>query len=51
MIHVGMDIHKHFSQVAVVDESGEVIDRCRLNHAPKEELCDYFPLRGMGEKP
>jgi predicted NBD/HSP70 family sugar kinase len=34
MYYVGMDIHKRFSQVAVIDESGEVKDRRRLNHTP-----------------
>jgi len=42
MYYVGMDIHKRFSQVAVIDESGEVKDRRRLNHTPKEELIEYF---------
>lgn len=42
MLYVGMDIHKRFSQVAVIDESGEVKDRRRLNHTPKEELINYF---------
>lgn len=42
MYYVGMDIHKHFSQVAVVDKSGEIVDRRRLNHTPKEEVCGYF---------
>ena len=42
MFYVGMDIHKHFSQVAVVDESGKVIQQCRLNHTPPEELMSYF---------
>ena len=42
MFYVGMDIHKRFSQVAVVDESGEVVDQHRLNHTPREELTDYF---------
>lgn len=42
MFYVGMDIHKRFSQVAVVDESGKVVDQHRLNHTPSEELIDYF---------
>ena len=42
MLYVGMDIHKRFSQVAVIDPSGEVIDQRRLNHTPGEELTDYF---------
>jgi transposase len=42
MIYVGMDIHKRFSQVAVLDESGEVLDQRRLNHTSSEELTKYF---------
>jgi transposase len=42
MIYVGMDIHKRFSQVAVLDEGGQVLDRRRLNHTPCEELIEYF---------
>jgi len=42
MFYVGMDIHKRFSQVAVVDESGEIMDQHRLNHTPPEELISYF---------
>jgi len=42
MLYVGMDIHKRFSQVAVIDQSGEVMDRRRLNHTPYEELTTYF---------
>jgi transposase len=42
MFYVGMDIHKRFSQVAVVDETGDVIDQRRLNHTPCEELTFYF---------
>jgi transposase len=42
MLYVGMDIHKRFSQVAVLDEGGQVLDRRRLNHTPCEELIEYF---------
>ena len=42
MHYVGMDIHKRFSQVAVLDESGEVLDQRRLSHTPAEELTNYF---------
>jgi transposase len=37
-----MDIHKRFSQVAVLNEGGEVLDQRRLNHTPVEELIYYF---------
>jgi transposase len=42
MLYVGMDIHKRFSQVAVLDESGKVLEQRRLNHTPGEELTTYF---------
>jgi transposase len=42
MLYIGMDIHKRFSWVAVVDESGKVLNQGRLNHTPPEELTDYF---------
>jgi len=42
MLYVGMDIHKRFSQVAVLDESGEVLGQRRLDHIPAEELRRYF---------
>jgi transposase len=42
MLYVGMDIHKRFSQVAVLNESGEVLDQRRLIHTPCEELTNYF---------
>ena len=42
MLYVGMDIHKRFSQVAILDESGEVLGQRRLTHTPAEELTNYF---------
>lgn len=42
MYYAGMDIHKLFSQIAVIDETGRVVERHRMNHRPKEKLCDYF---------
>ena len=42
MYSVVMDIHKSFSQAAVIDESGKVKDRRRLNHTPREESIEYF---------
>lgn len=42
MYYVGMDVHKRFSQVVVVDKSGKVVEIRRLHHTPKEERCGYF---------
>ncbi|MDD3642096.1 MAG: IS110 family transposase [Candidatus Krumholzibacteria bacterium] len=42
MIHVGLDMHKKFSEVAVVKSDGRIIDRRRLIHADKKGIHDYF---------
>jgi transposase len=42
MIYVGMDIHKNYSSVAVIDEEGDLVDRRRVNHRYREELTGYF---------
>ena len=42
MHYIGMDIHKNYSSVAVTDEQGDLVDRCRLNHRHQEELVEYF---------
>lgn len=46
MVHMGVDQHKKFSQVAVVDEAGEVLERRRLGHSDKELMRDYFQRWG-----
>jgi len=42
MLHVGLDVHKHFSQVAVTGDGGELIDSRRLHHVDKSSITDYF---------
>jgi transposase len=42
MLHVGVDVHKHFSQVEVLDERGETLDRRRLAHPDKGSIRAYF---------
>jgi transposase len=42
MEYVGMDIHKNYSSVAVTDERGDLVDRCRIDHRHREELVGYF---------
>ncbi len=39
---IGIDFHKQFSSVAVMDEHGVVMDQCRLLHNRPEELMSYF---------
>ena len=42
MLYVGMDIHKNYSSVAVIDEQGALVDRRRVSHRYREEVIGYF---------
>jgi len=42
MLHVGLDVHKHFCQVAVTDDAGDLVDTGRLRHGDKSSITDYF---------
>lgn len=42
MIYVGMDIHKNYSSVAVINQEGKTVERSRLDHRYREELTKYF---------
>jgi transposase len=42
MYYVGMDIHKKYSSVAVIDEQGVLVDRHRVDHRYREEVTGYF---------
>ena len=42
MIHVGLDTHKKFSEVAVMESDRRLLDRRRLLHADKQGIRDYF---------
>lgn len=44
MVHIGLDMHKRFSEVAVLDDAGAVVDRCRLDHEDQERMRQYFEL-------
>ena len=41
MRYVGMDYHKRYSQVTVLEEKGELIDQMKLTNEP-EVLKKYF---------
>jgi hypothetical protein len=41
MLYVGMDIHKKYSSVAVIDQQGILVDRHRVNHRYREEVTKY----------
>jgi len=40
--YIGIDFHKQFSQVAVMDDKGKILDERRLEHDQREELLTYF---------
>lgn len=40
--YIGIDFHKQFSQVSVMNDKGEIIDERRLEHDQPEELLMYF---------
>lgn len=40
--YIGIDFHKQFSSVAVMNEQGSVIDQCRLSHDQPKEMMSYF---------
>jgi transposase len=42
MLHVGIDMHKHFSELAVLDDDRTVVDRRRLDHRDRAGLQQYF---------
>jgi len=44
--YIGIDFHKQFSQVAVMDDKGKIIDERRLDHDRREELTAYFSQFG-----
>jgi len=42
MLYLGIDQHKRFSQVAVMDESGRVVQQRRLEHGDREWMREFF---------
>jgi|WetSurMetagenome_2_1015567.scaffolds.fasta_scaffold335912_2 hypothetical protein len=42
MLHIGLDLHKHFSWLAVVNDAGEVVERQTLRHDDRAALTEYF---------
>lgn len=40
--YIGIDFHKQFSQVAVMNDKGRILDERRLEHDQREELLTYF---------
>ena len=50
MNYIGMDIHKKYSSVAVVDESGALVDVQRVSHLERGELTNYFGQFSTGTR-
>lgn len=44
--YIGIDFHKQFSQVAVMDDKGNVLDERRLRHDTPEDMMAYFQQFG-----
>jgi len=41
-LYVGIDIHGKCSQVCVMDEAGQVVDKTRLDHGDPRGITDFF---------
>jgi transposase len=48
MLHIGIDMHKRFSRVEVMNGKGEVLDAETLHHDDREGMRAYF--RGVGKE-
>jgi len=47
MLHVGLDLHKRFSTVTVMDDNGTVLKQDKLYHDDRTRLTEFFgPLAG-----
>ena len=42
MLHVGLDMHKRFSRIVVLDDAGETVEQQTLYHNDREGLVEYF---------
>ena len=42
MLHIGIDMHKRFSETVVLDDAGAVIARRKLFHDNREQMIDFF---------
>jgi transposase len=42
MLHVGLDLHKRFSTVTVMDDNGTVLERDKLYHDDRARLTEFF---------
>jgi transposase len=42
MLHVGLDVHKHFSRLEVMDGDGTTVDARKVYHSDKAAIQEYF---------
>ena len=42
MLHVGLDMHKQFSELAVLDDNRSVVEQKRLYHQNRHGIEQYF---------
>ncbi|NIO29204.1 MAG: hypothetical protein GTO29_11700 [Candidatus Latescibacteria bacterium] len=42
MLHVGLDVHKHFSRLEVMDGEGTTVDARKVYHSDKAAIQEYF---------
>ncbi len=42
MLHVGLDVHKHFSRLGVMDGGGMRVDARKVYHSDKAAIQEYF---------
>jgi transposase len=42
MIHVGIDLHKHFCEIGALDDQGKVVSECRLYNDDQAAIVRYF---------
>jgi len=46
MLHVGIDMHKRFSQVTVMDDAGRVVYSGKLMHDRRDAMAEFFRRLG-----
>ena len=41
-MYLGIDVHKRYAQVAVMDEAGEIVEEVRVENANLDELAQRY---------
>ena len=41
-MYIGIDVHKRYSQIAVLDHNGEIVDEVRVENANLEEVARQY---------